>query len=828
FVIGGLATSGSIRLVSTGTNDVVINGDLVSNASGLGNGVAAIDVLAGRDIVLHSAATQIAAPTSGAISLAAGRNVDMMRDDACCNAFARSIAAIGNVSLSAAAGRIFRSTGDDYRDLGGATVTITAAQDIGAFGNIAASGNLSVDSASGFTAYGSVSAGGSATITQAGGNLVATSITASALSLTATNGNVVLAPGSHFTAATMNTAGSGQTLINGGNVVIDAAWTTAMPVVVTGATLDLSHATTLANLTLSNGSITGNGSLTTAGPFSLTNGTLGLAYTQQGSLVASGSNQFTGSAYVWQGGTISGSGSLGGSAPVSLAGSGDHVLAGPNLTVTNFAPTGGALDIQAGTLTLANGGTLAAGMTLNVAGGALVTQGPFNNAGALVVTAGAASLQGGGTHAGSFLTSGSGSIDFAGGTHQLGDGTLLDGTGFLHSGGSLVLTGSASGTTLGANSVIDLNAMAFGGSGKLVVLGSASGSNLTLGGAVLNSGNLTLDNVDIQGSFSNDGVVNIANSVTVHGAQVNQSAGDMVIPVGAQLVTDGGLFTWSGGAIHGTGGLGTGSLGFTNGGNFHFGGSGDRVIDGMNFAFTNLNLPDGSLTVQSGSLTLSGSTTIPTGTTLALAGGSLALAAGGTLNVAGAFNLSGGDFSGSGGINMAGGAMTIQPANTVNWTNSGLLVNTGVLDFASVTVSNAIDNQGVINAGSGVNFAQSISNTGTLNTTSGVAFAMPFVNAGSGSVNIPSGTVNFNGGYTQSGGTTTLGVSGVSQGNLLTGPAGFHLNGGTLAGNGSVNGDLVVGGSSALAPGFSPGALTINGNLTLAPNSVLDIQIGGS
>ncbi|MBL8484136.1 MAG: autotransporter outer membrane beta-barrel domain-containing protein, partial [Rhodocyclaceae bacterium] len=47
-------------------------------------------------------------------------------------------------------------------------------------------------------------------------------------------------------------------------------------------------------------------------------------------------------------------------------------------------------------------------------------------------------------------------------------------------------------------------------------------------------------------------------------------------------------------------------------------------------------------------------------------------------------------------------------------------------------------------------------------------------------------------------------------------------------GNGSVNGDLVVGGSSALAPGFSPGALTINGNLTLAPNSVLDIQIGGS
>lgn len=52
------------------------------------------------------------------------------------------------------------------------------------------------------------------------------------------------------------------------------------------------------------------------------------------------------------------------------------------------------------------------------------------------------------------------------------------------------------------------------------------------------------------------------------------------------------------------------------------------------------------------------------------------------------------------------------------------------------------------------------------------------------------------------------------------------LHAGSISGTGNLFGNLVVG-SATLAPGFSPGALTIAGNLTLSANSVLNLELGG-
>jgi hypothetical protein len=53
------------------------------------------------------------------------------------------------------------------------------------------------------------------------------------------------------------------------------------------------------------------------------------------------------------------------------------------------------------------------------------------------------------------------------------------------------------------------------------------------------------------------------------------------------------------------------------------------------------------------------------------------------------------------------------------------------------------------------------------------------------------------------------------------------MGGGTLGGSGTLNGNLVVSNGN-FAPGFSPGAITVNGALTLNATSVLTIELGGA
>jgi hypothetical protein len=224
---------------------------------------------------------------------------------------------------------------------------------------------------------------------------------------------------------------------------------------------------------------------------------------------------------------------------------------------------------------------------------------------------------------------------------------------------------------------------------------------------------------------------------------------------------------------------------------------GDRVIDGLNFAFTSPELLDGSLTLRRGSLTLTGNTVLPPGFALKLEGGTLTN--NGALDVAGSFNLTGGAFGGSGSLSMSGGNLSLPSGNSVAWTNSGALTNTGTLDLAGSTITNAINNQGTIKMGVGLTFTQTVTNTGTVSAQGGNTV---FVN-----------------GLTQAGNSVLVLNGGNLQGDV-------NLSSGTIMGTGTVNGNLIVG-TANVAPGASPGAITVTGDLNLGPASVVNLEVAG-
>ncbi len=75
--------------------------------------------------------------------------------------------------------------------------------------------------------------------------------------------------------------------------------------------------------------------------------------------------------------------------------------------------------------------------------------------------------------------------------------------------------------------------------------------------------------------------------------------------------------------------------------------------------------------------------------------------------------------------------------------------------------------------------------------------------------------------YTQTAGSTVL------VGGALIDASVFNLNGGELKGNGTIASSVITSGTQTIAPGLSPGALTIEGDLTLSAGSTLAMEIGG-
>jgi hypothetical protein len=93
---------------------------------------------------------------------------------------------------------------------------------------------------------------------------------------------------------------------------------------------------------------------------------------------------------------------------------------------------------------------------------------------------------------------------------------------------------------------------------------------------------------------------------------------------------------------------------------------------------------------------------------------------------------------------------------------------------------------------------------------------------------LPGAVATVQGGFRQTAGTTMLGAEGAPVPTLaVAAGAGVAIEGGELAGSGTLDGNLVVG-SAILAPGYSPGSIAVTGNLSLGPGSTTAVEIGGT
>jgi len=216
-------------------------------------------------------------------------------------------------------------------------------------------------------------------------------------------------------------------------------------------------------------------------------------------------------------------------------------------------------------------------------------------------------------------------------------------------------------------------------------------------------------------------------------------------------------------------------------------------------------------------------------------------------------------------IQQAGGSLTIGPNVSVLGTGAG-----GTVGMA---VGGSVINQGLISAqGSGTSVTirgSSFTNNGTLQAVLGgsiIVSTSSFTNLGGGTLtggtyNLTSGTLTLPSSITTNAANivlsgssaqlsalsslanntgslslltgATLSISGnlANSGTLVVGglqfPAGKKLtNSGSLSGTGTINANVENAGT--IAPGSSPGLMTINGTLTLDPSSVLNMEIAGN
>ncbi|HKC24925.1 MAG TPA: hypothetical protein VKF32_09295, partial [Thermoanaerobaculia bacterium] len=153
------------------------------------------------------------------------------------------------------------------------------------------------------------------------------------------------------------------------------------------------------------------------------------------------------------------------------------------------------------------------------------------------------------------------------------------------------------------------------------------------------------------------------------------------------------------------------------------------------------------------------------------------------------------------------------------------LENDAAINVAAIgafTIQSDAQIQGI--AGPPTFIGGAIQNAGTLKKSfgSGTSTIARIAFANSGTVQAKNGTLAFTltSTYTQTAGTTSL------LGGSLSSVNGFAFHGGSLTGAGTITGDIVNSGAH-VAPGSSPGSLTISGSYTQTAAGFLDVEIGG-
>lgn len=495
-----------------------------------------------------------------------------------------------------------------------------------------------------------------------------------------------------------------------------------------------------------------------------------------------------------------------------------------NSNILNGAGTG-LLNIDGGTLVMGGGGGSSVNVDTLVLGSAAGKNGSHTLSGITSLTAGTESI--GAAGIGTFTQTGgahtvSGSLNLGRDSDSFGGFDLNGGT--LTVGGGLYVGGSD--TAFGGNGVLSVNV---GGSADV-----AGPLRIWNGAVYLNGGSLSVGTLESFGSGLNfsAGTLNLTNSdllvdpggilgsdITLTSLRSLGVSGTTTLNGASTLTLDGGTFS-------------TGSLvnngGFTfNSGTFNL--TGDNLTIGSGGLFGNLAQFGNNQSVN-----VTNNAIVNSGALLALNGGSVSA---GNLTNNGQIQLSG-QFSAVGG---------------------GSLLNNGVIT-GSGRVNASLDNQAgsEVRVGSGEALrltATGSSNAGRIDVIGGsIEFDQDLVNqASTGNIVARDATLRFNGGLDNQGSLgMSFGISDVfgdinntgtiiqSGGGLVTFYDDMINNGviqtssgsnavffGGVSGAGSYTGTGSLFFEGDLAPGNSPGLVSIGGNMSLGLNAHTIMEIAG-
>jgi fibronectin-binding autotransporter adhesin len=626
----------------------------------------------------------------------------------------------------------------------------------------------------------------------------------------------IIAAGSPYLAAGLGT--SVNPVFDGGTLRLDSSgpiFSQNFAVNITNGTIDAAglHSTM-------SGVLSGPGGLTFmdsigGGSIALANADLyeGATTIEVGTVVMLASNgSIALSSGVADDGTFDVSGTAAGAAIQSLSGNGIVALGNQTLTLTN------AGDTFAGTV----GG--AGGLTLT--GGSETLSGTNTYSGATGIGSGA-----------TLVLIGNGSIASSSGVEDEGTFDISATTA-----GASVRTLSGSGTVALGNQTLTLTnagdtfAGTIGGTGGLTLAGGGetlSGKNTYSGATGISNGaTLTLigaGSIAASSAVADNGKFDI--SGTTAGATIQSLSGSGTVALGDQNLTlsnANGIFA---GTLSGTGGLalagGTETLGGMNSYSGGTAASNSKLIISSDAA---LGGASGALLLNNS--TLENTVSLDTARSIALLGSSaLSTDPGTTLTQTG-------QISGIGHLTKAGDGTLILAGDNRNWGQAGnnsvggLTINSGLVD-----VENSY----------GLGYGPIIVNNAAIATTVNILTGQTILLSGATVLNVDAGTTTTLTGTVQTTGTSacfektgtgTLVMSGaatlsngtcVEQGQLYAnGSINSALSidpGAVLRGIGLITGAVTVQGT--LAPGNSPGTLSVAGGVTMQAGSVYQEDLNG-
>ena len=487
---------------------------------------------------------------------------------------------------------------------------------------------------------------------------------------------------------------------------------------------------------------------------------------------------------------------------------------GTNNTYIGFSGGAGTVNVNGGSFSAYNlivGGNSAASGTLNLNGGTLSL---VNTDGFYVSSNGTLNLNSGGSLPATTLrVSSGGKLNFNGGT---GNASLN-----IIAGGGAGGTVDLNGQTLGNGSWGNLVA---GGTGAVLRNSGTTAATIPNSSNVLwiwdGAQNLTIDTpaaslsiasrITSSGQTTATGIIKTGTgTLTLSGA--NDYTGSTAVNAGTLQITNGNaLGSTAGGTVVADGArliLGQNSAGVTVGNEA-------LTISGTGNAGWALRASNLSTSTWGGKITLAANAGIQAGTgsslTLDVASGD-AIDLGSftaTFSGAGAFQIND-PISGSGGMaKESTGPLTLNANNTYSGvtTVSGGTLSLGSGGTAGSIAGNVVNNASLVfNRSDAVTYAGLISGNGSVTKQGAGTLTLTGSSTFSGPTAISSGTLAVNGSV----------ASAVNVANAAI-----------LGGAGTINGLVTVAGGGILAPGNSPGTLTMTSGLSLADSSILNFELG--